>query len=70
MSAKRHTHREQKRTPPPDDDPALRRTCTRCYRVRNWTECYCICGNPEFMLPSAAERELDGIVQAKRKEKP
>ena len=54
---KRQTHHEKRRTPPAADDPALRRTCTRCYRVRNWTEAFCPCGNPEFMLPEAAKRE-------------
>ena len=48
--------------PPPADDPALRRTCTRCYTARNWTGAHCPrCKNPAFMLPEAAEREGCGI---------
>ena len=55
-----------KRKPPADDDPAFRRTCTRCYRERNWTEAFCMCGNPEFMLPEAARRELGPAPDNKR----
>lgn len=40
-----------KSPPPPDDAPHLRRTCTRCGAVRNWTEAFCACGNPEFSVP-------------------
>jgi len=43
--------RRAKQPPPADDDPRYRRTCTRCYRVRNWTVAYCECGNPEFEIP-------------------
>ena len=51
--------------PSDDDDPAYRRTCTRCYVERNWTERSCPrCSSPEFMLPEAARRELAGIQAA------
>ena len=54
-----------KRVPPEPDDPRYRRTCTRCYTVRNWRPTVDIknvmsyacpaCGNFEFMLPRKAK---------------
>ncbi|MFO0961236.1 MAG: hypothetical protein U0800_27965, partial [Isosphaeraceae bacterium] len=37
---------------PHEYDPSAIRTCSRCGRVRPWTDCYCPqCGNPEFATP-------------------
>lgn len=49
--------KKPRKPPPAPDDPRYKRTCTRCYHVRNWTVPYCPrCGNPEFSLPETEPR--------------
>ncbi len=59
--------RKRSRVPAPaDGDERYRRTCTRCYEVRDWTECFCSrCGNPEFMLPEAAAKDTAALAARK-----
>jgi hypothetical protein len=52
-----------KKPPPARDDPAYRRTCTRCGEVRDWVEPVCVCGNPEFSLPKETRRDGEDAPQ-------
>jgi hypothetical protein len=55
--------RRAKSPPPAGDDPRYRRTCTRCGHVRNWTDPFCVCGNPEFGVSKEA-MEITETVKA------
>ena len=53
-------HKRGRSKPPAADDPRYLRTCTRCGRVRQWTEPYCPgCGDPEFSLPDPDQGGAD-----------